>query len=140
MSRSPNPINVTGIDHVVIRVDDLERMIAFYETVLGCTLEKGPGDVRLAQLRAGASLIDLVDARGPLGEESGDPPSRSAPNMDHVCLKLDPWDETAIFTHLRSHGVDAGEAVLRYGADGYGPSIYIDDPEGNRVELKGPSE
>ncbi len=139
MSRSPNPINVTQIDHVVIRVDDLEQMIEFYETVLGCALEKGPGDVRLAQLRAGASLIDLVDARGPLGKEGGDPPSRTAPNMDHVCLQVDPWDEAAIRSHLESHGVEPGETASRYGADGYGPSIYLDDPEGNRIELKGPS-
>lgn len=138
MTQSPKAVNIVRIDHVVIRVDDLEAMIDFYATVLGCRLEKGPGDMGLAQLRAGASLIDLVDAGGPLGRDSGDPPSHTAPNMDHLCLQVDPWDAAAIYTHLHSHGVEADEVASRYGADGYGPSIYFDDPEGNRIELKGP--
>ncbi len=81
--KQANPINVTHIDHVVIRVNDLENMIAFYQDVLGCKLERGPGEAGLAQLRAGQSLIDLVDASGPLGQQGGDQPDHAVP-----CQKL----------------------------------------------------
>ena len=134
-----NPIDVKGIDHVVIRVDDLEQMIGFYTRVLGCELERGPGDMRLAQLRAGSALIDLVDANGPIGKESGRSPDRNAPNMDHLCLRIDPWDADAVSAHLQAHDVAPGEVMTRYGADGNGPSMYITDPEGNTIELKGPA-
>ncbi len=135
----PLPINIVQIDHVVIRVKNLEQMIDFYTAVLGCRLEKGPGEMRLAQLRAGSSLIDLVDVRGPLGKQGGELPDHNAPNMDHVCLQIKPWDVNAINRHLKEHGVEAGEVVTRYGAEGNGPSMYIIDPEGNSIELKGPS-
>ena len=134
--RKPNPINITRIDHVVLRVANTERMIAFYCDVLGCRLERGPGDNGLIQLRAGDSLIDLVDVTGPLGG-SGRPADKTAPNMDHLCLQLRPWDESAVLRHLDAHGISAGSVASRYGATGQGPSIYIEDPEGNTVELKG---
>jgi catechol 2,3-dioxygenase-like lactoylglutathione lyase family enzyme len=111
-------------------------MIGFYRDVIGCRLERGPGENGLAQLRAGDSLIDLVVVDGPLGG-TGEVPARRAPNVDHVCLQVAPWDEQAILAHLRAHGVEPGEVTGRYGATGYGPSIYITDPEGNTVELKG---
>ena len=133
------PIGIKQIDHVVTRTRNLAQMIAFYSEVLGCVLEKGPGDNGLAQLRAGSSLIDLVDADGTLGRDGGGAPDHRNPNMDHVCFSVEPWDEPAIRKHLESHGVVAGEVATRYGADGYGPSIYLEDPEGNRLELKGPS-
>ena len=132
-----NPINIHVIDHVVIRARDLERMITFYRDVLGCRLERGPGELGLAQLRAGLSLIDIVDARGKLGRQAGKPPDPGAPNMDHVCLQVQPWDAEAICAHLTRHGVETGEIASRYGATGQGPSLYIKDPEGNTVELKG---
>ncbi len=132
-----NPINITHIDHVVIRVNNLEDMIAFYRNVLGCKLERGPGDGRMAQLRAGQSLIDLVDSNGPIGRRGGDTVDHTAPNMDHVCFQVDPWDAEAVQEQLRHHNVDFGEVGDRYGATGIGPSIYLQDPEGNTVELKG---
>jgi glyoxylase I family protein len=132
-----NPINVALIDHVVLRVNDLDKMVKFYCDVLGCKLERGPGEFRLAQLRAGQSLIDLVDAAGPIGRKGGDARDHSAPNMDHMCLRIDPWDNEAIEAHLRNHDVDAGPIGTRYGAAGMGPSLYLRDPEGNTVELKG---
>jgi len=137
MMKPTNPINIRLIDHVVLRVENLEKMITFYSEVLGCRLERGPGHIRLAQLRAGLSLIDLVDINGPLGEPTGKAPDRHAPNMAHFCLQVDPWDEAAILRHLEEHGVTAGEIESRYGARGQGPSLYIKDPEGNTVELKG---
>ena len=135
--RQPNPINIRSIDHVVIRVVDLESMINFYCDVLGCRLERVLGEIRLAQLRAGDSLIDLIDAAGRLGRQAGRVPDHDAPNMDHVCLRVEPWDTEAIRTHLQTHGVEVGEVAPRYGATGIGPSLYILDPEGNTVELKG---
>ncbi len=132
-----NPINLTHLDHVVIRARNLEVMVSFYRDVLGCRLERGPGELGLAQLRAGLSLIDLVDVDGPLGRKGGQPPDQGAPNMDHVCFQVEPWDEEAIVAHLRLHGVVHDEVEHRYGSSGMGPSIYLKDPEGNNVELKG---
>ncbi len=137
--KQANPINITHIDHVVIRVTDLESMIAFYQDVLGCKLERGPGEGGLAQLRAGLSLIDLVDANSRLGQQGGNQPDHTSPNMDHVCFQVHPWDTDAINTHLELHGIDAGKVAPRYGAAGVGPSTYLRDPEGNTVELKGAS-
>ncbi len=136
-ARIANPINICAIDHVVVRARDLDTMIDFYVNVLGCRLERGPGDLGLAQLRAGASLIDLVDVTGELGRKAGGPPDPAAPNMDHFCVQVQPWDVDAIRAHLAAHGVAAGEVAERYGAEGSGPSIYLEDPEGNTVELKG---
>lgn len=132
-----NPINVTRIDHVVLRVVDLDGMIAWYRDVLGCRLERGPGNIGLAQLRAGDSLIDLVDVDSRLGKLGGRHPDHGAPNVDHVCLLVVPWQEDLIVRHLESHGVKVAEVASRYGATGMGPSIYIRDPEGNTIELKG---
>lgn len=135
--KKANPINIQLIDHVVLRVNDLEKMIAFYSDVLGCRLERGPGQIGLAQLRAGHSLIDLVDAKGQIGREGGGVPDQKAPNMDHLCLQVSPWNPDIIMEHLRDYGVEVGDIVNRYGASGSGPSVYIKDPEGNTVELKG---
>jgi glyoxylase I family protein len=136
----PNPIAIRNIDHVVLRVRDMERVQEFYVETLGCTVEKVQAAIGLVQLRAGASLIDLVDVAGELGRAGGAAAGREGRNMDHFCVRVEPFDATAIAAHLRNHGVDPGEAVRRYGAEGYGPSIYILDPEGNTVELKGPPE
>ena len=132
-----HPINIRLIDHVVIRVQNLVRMIDFYCDVLGCRLERGPGKNGLAQLRAGDSLIDLVDAAGPPGRQGNGRPHHEGGNMDHVCLQVQPWDADAISNHLKKHDVEVGDVVTRYGALGSGPSLYIKDPEGNGVELKG---
>ena len=131
---------VQGIDHVVLRVVDVEGMIRFYQDVLGCAIERRKDDLGLVQLRAGRSLIDLVDVAGELGRKGGGAPGAEARNMDHFCLRIDPFDEAAIRAHLRAHGVEAGALATRYGAEGDGPSLYIQDPEGNTVELKGPPD
>jgi len=131
---------VQGIDHVVLRVVDVEGVIRFYQDVLGCAVERRKDDLGLIQLRAGRSLIDLVDVNGELGQKGGAAPGAEARNMDHFCLRIDPFDEAQIRAHLRAHGVEAGELATRYGAGGDGPSLYIQDPEGNTVELKGPPD
>ncbi len=120
---------ILGIDHVVLRVADLERAIAFYEGVLGAKVERRAEKFALVQLRAGRSLIDLIKA-----SET----DREGANMDHFALRIEPFDEAAIRAHLAAHGIEVGELKTRYGADGNGPSLYIEDPDGNTVELKGP--
>jgi catechol 2,3-dioxygenase-like lactoylglutathione lyase family enzyme len=137
--KTANPINIKRIDHVVLRVNDLEMMIDFYQRVLGCRLERGPGEAGLAQLRAGDSLIDLLDTNSPLGREGGASPDHGAPNVDHVCFLVEPWNETTLLEQLDKHGVSHGELASRYGATGQGPSVYLTDPEGNTIELKGPA-
>lgn len=135
----PPPFSLRHIDHVVLRVRNIERMCDFYCRVLGCRLEKKQAGVGLWQLRAGASLIDLVDVTGAIGRGGGEAPGDEGRNMDHLCLAVEGYDEEAITTHLKAHGVPVGEVGMRYGAEGEGPSIYLFDPEGNQVELKGPA-
>ena len=132
------PINLAAIDHVVFRVKDVAGTIRFYEDVLGAKLEKSIADIGLYQLRAGTSLIDLVDVAGQLGREGGRAPDEDGRNVDHVCLRVLPWDEATILAHLARHGISDAHVASRYGAQGQGPSIYIQDPAGNKLELKGP--
>ena len=132
------PIRVRDIDHIVLRVADLDRAIHFYCEVLGCHEERRVEEVGLVQLRAGRSLIDLVDVTSPIGRQWGAGPGAEGRNVDHFCLRIDPFDEQEIAAELTRHGIEAGEVARRYGAEGMGPSIYISDPDGNTVELKGP--
>lgn len=126
------------IDHLVLRTSRIDDMIQFYCDLLGCTLERRVDDIGLIQLRAGRSLIDLVDVDGELGRAGGSAPGEQGRNLDHLCLRMDPFVETEIRAELQRSGVSAGETATRYGAEGEGPSIYIKDPDGNTVELKGP--
>jgi catechol 2,3-dioxygenase-like lactoylglutathione lyase family enzyme len=132
-------ISIREIDHVVLRVRDLDRSLAFYRDVLGCAVELARREIGLWQLRAGRSMLDLVPVDGKLGSAGGAPPGEGGRNVDHVCFRVDPFDEEAIRAHLASHGVAAGETVQRVGAEGVGPSIYVEDPDGNVIELKGAS-
>jgi catechol 2,3-dioxygenase-like lactoylglutathione lyase family enzyme len=130
-------IRLAAIDHVVFRVADLDASVRFYTEVLGATVEKVQAEIGLWQLRAGTSLIDLVPLDGRLGRMGGAGPVREGRNVDHVCFRVLPWDEPAILSHLAGFGIEA-EAAQRYGAEGDGPSIYLTDPDGNGLELKGP--
>ena len=131
-------ISISNIDHVVIRVKDVPTMVAFYRDILGCAEERMKDDIGLYQMRAGSALIDLVDVAGTLGKMGGAAPGAEARNMDHFCVRVEPFDEATIRAHLTEHGVNAPDTTMRYGAEGTGPSIYIQDPEGNTIELKGP--
>lgn len=133
-------IRIREIDHLVLRVADLDRMIRFYCEVLGCTVEKRQEELGLIQLRAGRSLVDLVPVDGKLGRAGGAPPGAEGRNLDHFCFRVEPFDAAAIRARLEASGVKAGPVEARYGAEGYGPSIYVTDPEGNVVELKGPPD
>jgi catechol 2,3-dioxygenase-like lactoylglutathione lyase family enzyme len=132
-------ISVLGIDHVVIRVADVDRSIRFYGEVLGCPVERRRDDIGLIQLRAGRSLVDLIDIDSELGRMGGAAPGADAHNMDHFALRIESFDEDALRRHLAEHGIEAGDVNLGYGAEGDGPSFYIQDPDGNTVELKGPA-
>lgn len=129
---------IVQIDHIVLRVVNLQAMLRFYCGALGCTEERRQEEIGLIQLRAGRALIDLVPVDGKLGKAGGAAPGKEGRNLDHLCLRVEPFEEEAIREHLAAHGIEAGPAVPRYGAEGDGPSIYIADPEGNVVELKGP--
>ncbi len=131
-------IRIRDIDHLVLRVTDVEAMIGFYCAVLGCTVERRRDDIGLVQLRAGRSLLDLVTVSGTLGAAGGAAPGVEGRNLDHFCFRLDTFDEAAIRRQLASAGITAGAVASRYGAEGEGPSLYVTDPEGNTVELKGP--
>ena len=135
----PAPFAIRGIDHVVLRVADLARSLDFYCGTLGCRLERRRDDIGLVQLRAGRSLIDLVPLDGQLGRAGGAGPGAEGRNVDHVCLAIEPFDGTALAEHLRGRGVEPGEVAERFGAEGTGPSVYLADPDGNVIELKGPA-
>ena len=129
---------IRHLDHLVLRVTDLKATMGFYIDVLGCSVEKVQADLGLYQLRAGTALIDLVPIDGQLGRKGGAAPGKEARNLDHFCLRVDPFDAEEITAHLKRHNVETAPVASRYGAEGQGPSIYAQDPEGNTVELKGP--
>jgi glyoxylase I family protein len=128
---------VKGIDHVVVRVTNLEGAVSFYRDVLGCSVDRVREELGLVHMRAGSTLIDLISVGGKLGRMGGDAPAPRARNMDHLCLRIEPFDEEDLRAHLSAHGVEAGEVQTNYGSEGDGPSLYVSDPEGNVVELKG---
>jgi len=134
-----NPIVVTGFDHIVLRIRDKDRMLAFYLDVLGLSIDRDRPELGLTHLRAGPQMIDLITLDGPLGGKGGAGPEAEGRNLDHFALQVRPFDEFAIRGHLAAHGVEVVEEGPRYGADGDGLSLYVRDPEGNLVELKGPS-
>lgn len=134
------PFDLQRLDHVVLRVRDLDRSEAFYRALLGCEVVRRRDDLGLRHLRAGASMIDLVAVNGKLGRRGGAAAGAEGRNLDHLCLRIEPFDEAAIVAHLARHGVAPhGPAATNLGAEGDGLSLYFDDPDGNTVELKGPS-
>ena len=133
-------IRIREIDHLVLRTERPKEMIAFYTDVLGMSVERQLEEIGLIQLRAGRSLLDLVPVDSELGRKGGAAPGEHGRNLDHFCVRVDPFDESAIRARLEDLGVGAGPTERRYGAEGTGPSIYIQDPDGNTVELKGPAD
>ena len=133
-----NPVALRGLDHVVLRVRDLDAALGFYRDLLGCPVERRLDELGLVQLRAGSSLIDLVPVESRLGRAGGGPPDPDAKNVDHVALALEHFDAAALREHFEAAGVAWGKVEERYGAAGFGPSVYLRDPDGNVVELKGP--
>jgi len=133
-------LTICGIDHVVLRVRDIDRMRKFYCDVLGAHHVAYRPEFGMSHLRVGAAMIDLVEVDGPLGKHGGAALGRGGRNMDHLCLRVEPFDQDAIVLHLKKHGIQVGDIRNRFGAEGNGVSIYLTDPEGNTVELKGRSD
>jgi len=133
-------IKIRQIDHIVLRVRDIDAMRRFYCEVLGASHIAWRPEFGMSHLRAGSSMIDLITVDGPLGHQGGAAPGKEGRNLDHLCLRVEPFDQQEIVSHLKEHGVAVGEIRRRYGAEGNGISIYLSDPEGNTVELKGPSD
>jgi catechol 2,3-dioxygenase-like lactoylglutathione lyase family enzyme len=131
------PLN---LDHIVLRVQDIDKSVRFYEGVLGAKVERRVEKVGLAQMRVGTSMIDLISVDGHLGREGGAGPGKEGRNVDHLCIRIDRFDEDGLIRFLRANGVEPFDIAKRFGADGYGPVMYVRDPDGNMVELKGPSE
>jgi catechol-2,3-dioxygenase len=128
---------VMAIDHIVLRTGKLKEMLYFYTDVLGCKIEREiSSEFGLTQVRAGNALIDLVDVESELGRKGGGAPTATENNLDHFCLQLKSMSNEDILRHLESFDIEVGEFSNRYGAQGYGQSIYINDPEGNVVELR----
>jgi catechol 2,3-dioxygenase-like lactoylglutathione lyase family enzyme len=139
MSSTPpgaSPIAIRQLDHVVLRVRDLELALGFYVGVLGCREERSLPELGLVQLRAGAQLIDLVPVDGALGRAGSAPPRAEGRNVDHIALRIEQLDD-AVLEHLAAHGIEASERGRRYGAEGMGWSIYVRDPDDNVIELRG---
>lgn len=131
-------IRIRKVDHLVLRSENVPAMVRFYQDVLGCLVERTlPPQTGLTQLRAGDALIDIVAVDSALGRAGGGPPGRSGNNLDHFCLQLESISQNELRSWLESHGVHCGEFQTRYGAGGFGPSVYIEDPDGNTVELRG---
>lgn len=128
---------VAAVDHIVLRTTRLKEMIVFYSDVLGCKVEReSSSEFGLTQLRAGNALIDLVVVDSELGRLGGGPPTSTENNLDHFCLQLKSISNDEITRHLESFDIEVGEFFKRYGAEGFGQSLYIKDPEGNVVELR----
>ncbi|MGN8249362.1 VOC family protein [Pseudomonas sp. SMV7] len=132
------PFAIKHIDHLVLRVSDLPRSIAFYTELLGCTVSRVREDLGMVHLATGTAMIDLVTLDGPLGQPGGAAPGAEGRNLHHFCLRIEPFDEPALRAYLQAAGVPVAPAEKRYGAEGEGPSLYCYDPDGNQVELKGP--
>jgi len=130
-------IRVLMIDHIVLRTTQVDEMVRFYSGVLGCGVERTlAAETGLTQLRAGDSLIDIVAVDSELGRAGGAAPTPSGNNMDHFCLRLEAASEQDLRDWLEQQEVESSPFEIRYGAEGYGPSVYISDPDGNTVELR----
>ena len=130
-------LKITGIDHIVLRTSKLHEMLQFYCDVLGCPIERQlPPKTGLTQLRAGNALIDIVTIDSELGRVGGGPPPSEENTLDPFCLQLEPVSEQQLANYLKESDIEVSEFTERYGAEGFGRSVYIQDPEGNTVELK----
>jgi glyoxylase I family protein len=67
----------------------------------------------------------------------GGPPGEENRNVDHICLQVRDFDLARAQAHLKAHGVEPGPDGVRFGAGGDGISLYLYDPEGNGLELRG---
>ncbi len=132
---SPPPFELDGLDHVVLLVRDMDQARRFYCVVVGCSVDRELPQYGMAQLRAGRSLIDLVDVSSDAGAWCR-PPVEGGRNMDHLCIATGGFEPEQMRAHLAEHDVEIVEEGVRYGATGDGYSVYFNDPFGNQIELK----
>lgn len=126
----PAPMTPLGFDHIVLRVRDLAAARRFYVEVLGCTVDRVNDRLPLIHLRFGAQQIDLVPGAGAGAAETD-------AGIDHYCLSIRCDDLAALAAVLKSKGAAVEDEVgERFGAYGDGPSLYLRDPDGYKVELK----
>lgn len=130
-------MDVVDIDHVAIRVSDIDRALAFYHDLLGLPVRDRErheaGEVPYVAVVAGGRHIHLVPTDGEI-DVGG----------EHICLlvrsgEVDSREELdEMIADLREHDieVEAGEPYRRYGAYGRAWAVYVRDPDGRRVELK----
>lgn len=121
-----------------MRVANIKKSIRFYRDILGCPEKRISNG--LYQYQAGTSMIDLVPIKSDAGRKSGYAPTETCRNVDHFALTLAEFDEEAIVRYLEANDVKVERSGRRFGAQGYGPSVYFKDPDGNFIELKGPAE
>jgi len=137
---SDRSFQIQHIDHIVLRVQDLPRAVAFYRDVLGCTVARERPSLGMVHLHAGTSMIDLAAVDGKLGTPGGAAAGAQGRNLEHLCLRVEPFDVERLRAHLQMHAVELrGKPESNYGAEGDGLSVYLYDPDGNGVELKGPA-
>jgi len=133
------PFTLIGLDHVVFLVDDMPRALQFYHQVLGAVPGYSYPALGMEQVWCGAALIVLWDNTHP-GARSAVPPVKGGRNVDHLCIATSPFDPAALRRHLAAHGVTIEREATHGGARGMGFSVYIRDPFGNLLEIKGPAE
>ncbi len=134
------PFAFECLDHLVLRTENIEGLRDFYRQI-GCEVVKDQTTtLGLLQLRLGASMLDLIDVNGELGQQGGCGPGRHGRNLDHFAVRVEPFDAEQILNFCEQRGITAMQAKQPLlGAEGYGPAVYIEDPDGNRIELKGPA-
>ena len=115
------------LDHVVLEVKDVERSLAFYCNILGAIPVRWQeflnGEAPFASARTGATLIDLFPAKSP------------AIGPHHLCIEV-AQSVDDIMAELASYGYHPDPPEIRFGAKGQGLSVYIEDPDGHRVEVR----
>ena len=132
------PFTVQHIDHVVLRTEQMQAMAGFYQTLGAQVKRDALHELGMLQLQLGQSMIDLVDVAGRLGQAGGAAPGPEGRNVDHMALRIAPFDEDAIIEFCQAHDIQSQRIDHDLlGADGYGPAVYVTDPDGNKVELKG---
>lgn len=131
-------LTIAAMDHIVLNVRDMDTMLDFYTNVLGLKGERieafRQGQVPFPSVRISAdTLIDLFPVRS--ASEAAVAPQ--AENLNHFCMVIEPTDMHQVIAHLKAHGVAVDEGpVSRWGAHGNGTSIYFNDPEKNRIEIR----
>ena len=130
---------IKRLDHLVIRTDNIKEMISFYCFILGYKVQRDNlKESGLIELNAGESMIDLFDVSNEnINVSKKIQCEKDIKNLDHFCILLDNFDEVEIKVHLKNFGIKCSDIEMSYGSNGYGPSIYIFDPDNNKIELKG---